>query len=52
MCLAIGRGAGSDLVVSGSKDHYVRVLDMQPQDTGEIHLNTLTVAFTILETKF
>ncbi|XP_026320009.1 kinesin-like protein KIF21B isoform X2 [Hyposmocoma kahamanoa] len=34
MCLAIGRGAGSDLVVSGSKDHYVRTLDMQPQDTG------------------
>ncbi|CAH0592830.1 unnamed protein product [Chrysodeixis includens] len=34
MCLAIGRAPQGDLVATGSKDHYVRTLDMQPQDTG------------------
>lgn len=35
MCLALGRAPQGDLVATGSKDHYVRTLDMQPQDTGE-----------------
>lgn len=35
MCLAIGRSRGGDLVATGSKDHYVRTLDMLPQDMGE-----------------
>ncbi|KAJ8736067.1 hypothetical protein PYW08_006723 [Mythimna loreyi] len=34
MCLSVGRAAGGDLVATGSKDHYVRTLDMLPQDTG------------------
>ncbi|CAB3241107.1 unnamed protein product [Arctia plantaginis] len=34
MCLALGRAPQGDLVATGSKDHYVRTLDMQPQDTG------------------
>ncbi|XP_022822267.1 kinesin-like protein KIF21B isoform X2 [Spodoptera litura] len=34
MCLAVGRAAAGDLVATGSKDHYVRTLDMLPQDTG------------------
>ncbi|CAH0405180.1 unnamed protein product [Chilo suppressalis] len=33
MCLVVGRGVG-DLLATGSKDHYVRTLDMLPQDTG------------------
>ncbi|XP_050554596.1 kinesin-like protein KIF21A isoform X2 [Spodoptera frugiperda] len=34
MCLAVGRAPHGDLVATGSKDHYVRTLDMLPQDTG------------------
>ncbi|XP_063395660.1 kinesin-like protein KIF21A [Cydia fagiglandana] len=34
MCLALGRAPAGDLVATGSKDHYVRTLDMCPQDTG------------------
>ncbi|XP_049882022.1 kinesin-like protein KIF21A isoform X2 [Pectinophora gossypiella] len=34
MCLAIGRGESGDLVVSGSKDHYVRTLDLTTLDSG------------------
>nr|XP_049692425.1 kinesin-like protein KIF21A isoform X2 [Helicoverpa armigera] len=34
MCLSVGRAPHGDLVATGSKDHYVRTLDMLPQDTG------------------
>ncbi|XP_013183944.2 kinesin-like protein KIF21A isoform X1 [Amyelois transitella] len=34
MCLALGRTGDSDMVVTGSKDHYVRTLDLQTLDTG------------------
>ncbi|XP_037302421.1 kinesin-like protein KIF21B [Manduca sexta] len=34
MCLALGMGTNGDLVATGSKDHYVRTLEMQPQDAG------------------
>ncbi|XP_028168501.1 kinesin-like protein KIF21B [Ostrinia furnacalis] len=34
MCVALGRGAAGERVATGSKDHYVRTLDMQPADTG------------------
>lgn len=37
MCVALGRGAGGERLATGSKDHYVRTLDMQPADTGEAY---------------
>ncbi|KAM3967672.1 kinesin-like protein 31E [Aphomia sociella] len=34
MCLAVTSGSNGDLIATGSKDHYVRTLDMQLQDSG------------------
>ncbi|KAL4716971.1 hypothetical protein ACJJTC_012782 [Scirpophaga incertulas] len=34
MCLALAPGSSGDVLATGSKDHYVRTLDMAPQDSG------------------